>query len=184
MIEDGTILHNQISFDSVPRSVWGHLAEEVKGKDPENVAEEDEEPVQAATPAKVNRPAAAPRSTEAELTRQTGDAECYRIYFNSIGWRILAAFTVLIIIYVALTKLPRKRLVFLFIKSRPLLERGSELTTGSQKSGCASGPSTARTTGRRCILAYMSCSVSSASFSTAFPSGKAPPITIPFGNGS
>ncbi|GKT42621.1 ABC transporter atnG [Colletotrichum spaethianum] len=109
MIEDNAILHNQVSFDSVPRSVWGHLAEEVKGKESEQeAAKEDDKPVETAkAPIKADTPPAAPRATEAELTRQTGDMDCYRIYTNSIGWPILIVFLLLSVLYVGFTKMPQ-----------------------------------------------------------------------------
>ncbi|KZL80273.1 abc transporter [Colletotrichum incanum] len=109
MIEDNAIVHNQISFNSVPRSVWGHLAEEVKGKEPEQeVAKEGEKPVETAKPpTKADRPATTPRATEAELTRRTGDMDCYRMYFNSIGWPILTVFLFLNVLYVGSGKMPQ-----------------------------------------------------------------------------
>ncbi|KAK1504420.1 uncharacterized protein CCOS01_16872 [Colletotrichum costaricense] len=109
MIQDGTILHNQVSFDSLPRSAWGHLVEEeTKGKDPAEDDESTEDPVKGSKPTRTDRPVAvAPRGTEAELTRQTGDTECYRMYLNSIGWPILIVFLILNILFVAFTKMPQ-----------------------------------------------------------------------------
>ncbi|OLN96559.1 Canalicular multispecific organic anion transporter 1-like protein 1 [Colletotrichum chlorophyti] len=107
MIEDNSILHNQISFDSVARSVWGHLADESRGKDPEHNTEENKNSSHVSKPAKAERLTASPRATEAELTRQTGDTECYRLYFSSIGWQILSIFMILVILFVAMTKLPQ-----------------------------------------------------------------------------
>ncbi|KAJ0272662.1 hypothetical protein Brms1b_008715 [Colletotrichum noveboracense] len=87
MIEDGTIIRNQIAFDSVPRSVWGHLAQDVKGKelaedddhDAEELTEDEAKTIKVEAPIPTNA-----RVTEAQLTRQTGDTEVYRLYFNSI----------------------------------------------------------------------------------------------------
>ncbi|GKT96370.1 LOW QUALITY PROTEIN: ABC transporter [Colletotrichum tofieldiae] len=109
MIEDNAIVHNQVSFDSVPRSVWGHLAEEIKGKEPEQeVAKGDEKPVERAkSSTKTDRPAVTPQATEAELTRRTGDMDCYRMYFNSMGWPILTVFLFLNVLYVGFGKMPQ-----------------------------------------------------------------------------
>ncbi|KAL0937343.1 ABC multidrug transporter [Colletotrichum truncatum] len=111
MIEDGTILHNQVTFDSVPRSTWGHLAEEVKGKEPAADDDDDDDieaPEKDATPAKAETPAVPnAKITEAELTRQKGDTEIYKLYFSSIGWRMLAPFIFMVVLFVATTKLPQ-----------------------------------------------------------------------------
>ncbi|KAK1493023.1 hypothetical protein CTAM01_09650 [Colletotrichum tamarilloi] len=109
MIQDGTILHNQVSFDSLPRSAWGHLVEEeTKGKDPGEDDVSTEDLVKDSKPTRADRPVAvAPGGTEAELTRQTGDTECYRMYLNSIGWPILIVFLILNILFVAFTKMPQ-----------------------------------------------------------------------------
>ncbi|OHE99829.1 hypothetical protein CORC01_04965 [Colletotrichum orchidophilum] len=110
MIQDHTILYNQISFDSVPRSAWGHLAkEEASGKDQKEDVERAEDLTKEVKPARTDRPVAvaAPGTTEAELTRQTGDTECYRMYCNSIGWPILIVFLILNITFVACTKMPQ-----------------------------------------------------------------------------
>ncbi|KXH55546.1 hypothetical protein CSAL01_07340 [Colletotrichum salicis] len=109
MIQDGTILHNQISFDSIPHSAWGHLVEEeTKGKSPEEDVESAESLAKDSKPTRVDRPVAVtPGATEDELTRQTGDTECYRMYFNSIGWPILVVFLILNVMFVAFTKMPQ-----------------------------------------------------------------------------
>ncbi|KAF4779309.1 hypothetical protein HER10_EVM0002693 [Colletotrichum scovillei] len=109
MIQDGTILHNQVSFDSLPRSAWGHLLkEETKDKDPGEDDESTEDPAKDSKPTRADRPVAvAPGTTEAELTRQTGDNECYRMYLNSIGWPIFIMFVILNVLFVAFTKMPQ-----------------------------------------------------------------------------
>ncbi|KAF9879602.1 ABC multidrug transporter [Colletotrichum karsti] len=109
MIDDGATLHNQITFDSVPRSVWGHLAEDVKGKEPvPDDAEDSDEHVEDAKPSKAEAPVSTnPRVTEAELTRQTGDTEVYKLYFRSMGWRMLGPFIFMSVLFVALAKLPQ-----------------------------------------------------------------------------
>ncbi|KAK7455438.1 hypothetical protein Landi51_02642 [Colletotrichum acutatum] len=109
MIQDGTILHNQISFDSIPRSAWGHLVEEeTKGKGTGEDVEPTEGLAKDSKPTRADRPVAvAPGATEAELTRQTGDTECYGMYLNSIGWPILLVFLILNVLFVAFTKMPQ-----------------------------------------------------------------------------
>ncbi|KAI8284941.1 ABC transporter atnG [Colletotrichum sp. SAR11_240] len=110
MIEDGTIIRNQIAFDSVPRSVWGHLAQDVKGKelaedddhDAEELIEDEVKTIKVEAPVPTNA-----RVTEAQLTRQTGDTEVYKLYFSSIGWRMLGPFIFMIVLYVGFTKLPQ-----------------------------------------------------------------------------
>ncbi|KAK1701087.1 putative ABC multidrug transporter [Colletotrichum godetiae] len=109
MIQDGTILHNQISFDSIPQSAWGHLVEEeTEGRSPDEDVESAESLAKDSKPTRVDRlVVVAPGATEAELTRQTGDTECYRMYFNSIGWPILVVFLILNVMFVAFTKMPQ-----------------------------------------------------------------------------
>ncbi|KAI8249166.1 ABC transporter atnG [Colletotrichum sp. SAR 10_77] len=110
MIEDGTIIRNQIAFDSVPRSVWGHLAQDVKGKelaedddhDAEELTEDEAKTIKVEAPVPTNA-----RVTEAQLTRQTGDTEVYKLYFSSIGWRMLGPFIFMVVLYVGFTKLPQ-----------------------------------------------------------------------------
>ncbi|KAI8243023.1 ABC transporter atnG [Colletotrichum sp. SAR 10_96] len=91
MIEDGTIIRNQIAFDSVPRSVWGHLARDVKGKE---LAEDDDHDAEELT------------EDEAKNIK-TGDTEVYKLYFSSIGWRMLGPFIFMVFLYVGFTKLPQ-----------------------------------------------------------------------------
>lgn len=119
MIEDNTILHNQIAFDSVAPSVWGHLAEDVKGKESTEASEGDEEQgVEEAKPGKAEPPAATNTRgpSEAEITRQTGDTEVYKLYFSSIGWRMMGPFLCMTVLFVVFTKLPREfSLVFRYL---------------------------------------------------------------------
>ncbi|TEA15049.1 ABC transporter atnG [Colletotrichum sidae] len=108
MIEDRTSLYSQVPFDSVPRSVWGHLAEDVKGGGLADGNEDDEAAAEEDKPPRVEGPAAGARGpTEAEITRQTGDTEVYRLYFRSIGWRMILPFVVLTFAFVATTKMPQ-----------------------------------------------------------------------------
>ncbi|KAF6831810.1 ABC multidrug transporter [Colletotrichum musicola] len=110
MIEDNAILHNQIAFDSVAPSVWGHLAEDVKGKEPAEASEDDDEkPTEEAKPGKPEPPAATNTRgpSEAEITRQTGDTEVYKLYFSSIGWRMMGPFICMTVLFVAFIKLPQ-----------------------------------------------------------------------------
>lgn len=52
--------------------------------------------------------AEATRQAEAELSRQTGDVDCYKIYLKSMGLPVVTATLILVIISVAADKMPRK----------------------------------------------------------------------------
>jgi hypothetical protein len=43
----------------------------------------------------------------AEMSRQTGDMECYKIYLNSIGWNVVVVFISVAIVHSGMQKMPR-----------------------------------------------------------------------------
>lgn len=80
-LEAGAVARNQVTYDSLSPSDWGALAQE---------AEEPEEDEEAKTLVKQQTHASevggSPLPQEDDLTRQTGDSECYKIYLRSLGW--------------------------------------------------------------------------------------------------
>lgn len=107
MIEDGRLVHNQISYDSVEPHVWGVLeslktgssasAENVDGKGPRGVFKAQE--------ATLTAPLG---QSEAELARQTGDIECYKLYLRSWSTVTLVVVLGLGAIQVVVSKMPRE----------------------------------------------------------------------------
>lgn len=103
MLEKGRIVRNQVSYDSVEPSTWGVLESDSDGSRPN--AEDDAFAEKADKPfAKVIDEAA---KVETDLSRQTGDMECYTIYLKSMGWEVLTITLTLIVIHAGLTKMPR-----------------------------------------------------------------------------
>lgn len=106
MIEEGRIVHNQVTYDSLTPADWGVL--ESKGKEPSSdTVEEDVEEEQ-----KITRQQSAARTmekglTEADMARLTGDTECYKIYLGSLGWKVLAVSFLLMGGHAVLEIMPR-----------------------------------------------------------------------------
>ncbi|KAJ6446792.1 ABC multidrug transporter [Purpureocillium lavendulum] len=107
LLHEGKVLRNQVPYDSVDPSEWGILDSDSDSYDSEpedrKVDKEEEE-----LKAQLSRQEALPdQKTEADLSRQTGDVECYKIYFKSLGPRVLAIFFTAGITHVVMQKMPQ-----------------------------------------------------------------------------
>lgn len=104
MLDQGAIARNQVTYDSVEPSVWGVLQEDLdQNKDPSSI--DDEEPAKQSMMVEV--PAGPGHKTEEDLSRQTGDTECYKIYIRSMGAKVLAVVFGIMVVHVAMSKMPR-----------------------------------------------------------------------------
>lgn len=103
MLETGQIVRNQVTYDSLSPSDWGALAQEQEQPD------EDEE---AKTLVKQQTHASeiggSPLPHEADLTRQTGDSECYVIYLRSLGWGFVVLLFAMTTVSAGIEVMPRK----------------------------------------------------------------------------
>lgn len=104
MLEEGSIVRNQVTYNSVEPSIWGVLeANSEKRKDSAETGEEDIfEPLE-----KQQTLAVQAKKTEEDLSRQTGDVECYKIYLRSMGNWVVVLLIVTVAIHVAIQKMPR-----------------------------------------------------------------------------
>lgn len=104
MLEEGSIIRNQVTYDSVEPSTWGVLeANADKRKESAETDQEDTtEPLE-----KAQTLAAQAGTTEEDLSRQTGDTECYKIYLRSMGTWVVVLLIVTVAIHVAIQKMPR-----------------------------------------------------------------------------
>ncbi|EFY95497.2 ABC transporter, transmembrane domain, type 1 [Metarhizium robertsii ARSEF 23] len=104
VLGDRTTVRNQVRFNSVDPSEWGILESDtdstttVSGPDGAGLE-----------PAKVSQEAAADpsRKTEADLCRQTGDLDCYRIYVRSLGTVAMVMLLVGSVLHTAMVKMPQ-----------------------------------------------------------------------------
>lgn len=104
VLGDRTIVQNQVRFDSVDPSEWGILESDTDSTT--TVSGSDEAGLE---PAKVSEEVAADpsRKTEADLSRQTGDLDCYRIYVRSLGTMAMVMLLVGSVLHTAMVKMPR-----------------------------------------------------------------------------
>lgn len=104
MLGDRTTVRNQVRFDSVDPSEWGILESDTDSTT--TVSGSDEAGLE---PAKVSQEAAVAPSpkTEADLSRQTGDLDCYRIYVRSLGTVAMVTLLVGSVLHTAMVKMPR-----------------------------------------------------------------------------
>lgn len=104
MLEQGKIVRNQVSYDSCDQSEWGALAEDSRHtmNDEEGVAL-----VKQQTHASMVEESS---PKEEELARKTGDADCYRIYLETLGWGFVLFMFCLQIVSTGLEVMPRRSL--------------------------------------------------------------------------
>lgn len=106
MLEDGAISRNQVEYAAFEPSEWGVIDDATDSTDSSS------EDSGSDNGDKVNRREAdraeSARKAEAELSRQTGDIDCYRIYFRSLGWGVVVAALVLVAISQVTAKMPSK----------------------------------------------------------------------------
>ncbi|KAK9440292.1 ABC transporter, transmembrane domain, type 1 [Metarhizium brunneum] len=104
VLGDRTTVRNQVRFDSADPSEWGILESDTDSTT--TVSGSDEAALE---PAKVSPEAAADPSpkTEADLGRQTGDLDCYRIYVRSLGTVAMVMLLVGSVLHTAMVKMPQ-----------------------------------------------------------------------------
>lgn len=107
MLENGSIIRNQVTYDSLTPADWGVLenpeAESpLASEEAENGAEQ-QSIVRRRSP---SRPIEL-GLTEADMARQTGDSECYRIYLGSLGWKVVTTSLFLMVAHAVLEVMPR-----------------------------------------------------------------------------
>ncbi|KID73574.1 ABC transporter, transmembrane domain, type 1, partial [Metarhizium brunneum ARSEF 3297] len=104
VLGDRATVRNQVRFDSVDPSEWGILESDTDST--ATVSGSDEAALE---PAKVSPEAAADLSpkTEADLGRQTGDLDCYRIYVRSLGTVAMVTLLVGSVLHTAMVKMPQ-----------------------------------------------------------------------------
>lgn len=104
MLEDGAIVRNQVKYSAYEPSEWGVTDES------SDSADSSSEDSRSENGDKVKRREAdraeSARKAEAELSRQTGDIDCYKIYLRSMGVTIVPVTLVLVVIAVVSEKLP------------------------------------------------------------------------------
>lgn len=105
MLQQGRVLHNQVPYDSVDPSEWGVLDSDSDTST--TVSEPDEEMGEEKARISHREVAGPARKTEADLSRQTGDFDCYKIYLRSIGMVTLAVLVVMSVAHIAMNKMPR-----------------------------------------------------------------------------
>lgn len=109
MLEDGIIVRNQVTYNSFEPSEWGVLEEDSDSTDATSetveaaMAEESEKPLRRA---EINTEENT-KKIENELSRQTGDIECYKIYLKSLGVTIVVVTIILVVVSVGIEKMPQ-----------------------------------------------------------------------------
>lgn len=108
MIEDGCIVRNQVPYDSFEPSEWGVLEDDTDSTDAisEVVAIErvqSEKPLHRAELDIEGKT----KEVENELSRQTGDIDCYKIYLKSLGLSVVIITAILVCVSVGIEKMPQ-----------------------------------------------------------------------------
>ncbi|OAQ99634.1 hypothetical protein LLEC1_06869 [Akanthomyces lecanii] len=128
MIQDGCIVRNQVSYNAFGPSEWGVLEEDSDSTD--GVSDVPVERVKSEKPLRRAELDIEEKTkqVENELSRQTGDLDCYKIYLKSLGMSVVIVTAVLVCVSVGIEKMPQ-------IWLRMWTERG----TNSNKLGYMGG---------------------------------------------
>lgn len=107
MIEDGCIVRNQVPYDSFDPSEWGVLDE-----DTDSIDAVSDVPIERVKSEKPLRRAELDieektKQVESELSRQTGDIDCYKIYLKSLGMSVVVVTAILVCVSVGIEKMPQ-----------------------------------------------------------------------------
>lgn len=111
MLDEGRIIRNQVSYDSIPPAEWGALESDSSSSDYEDEKLQDAKQEIQVPDVEQSLP------MEVDLTRQTGDLDCYKIYLNSLGKAFLSIVFSLAICHAGMVVMPRGFLKFLSCKS-------------------------------------------------------------------
>lgn len=111
MLDEGAIVRNQVAYADFEPSEWGILEEEEESDSAESIAEGTAPLVKKETtkiaPRAENDTVEKSKKIENELSRQTGDIDCYKIYLNSLGVAVVVVTGILIVISVGIEKMPQ-----------------------------------------------------------------------------
>ncbi|KAH7316563.1 putative ABC multidrug transporter [Stachybotrys elegans] len=106
MLEEGRVIHNQVSYNTVDPSAWGVIERE-KDDTAGSTHAEKAPATGNLKPQLAIAAAAASSKVEADLARQTGDAECYKIYLRSWGTTNMVVVVIASVLYVGVSSLPQ-----------------------------------------------------------------------------
>ncbi|EFY89104.1 multidrug resistance protein MDR, putative [Metarhizium acridum CQMa 102] len=106
VLGDGTTVRNQVRFGSVDPSEWGILESDTDVDSTMTVCGSGEAGLEKV---EVSQEAAANPSpkTEAHLSRQTGDLDCYSIYVRSLGTMAMVMLLMGSVLHTAMVKMPQ-----------------------------------------------------------------------------
>ncbi|XWX01630.1 hypothetical protein V2A60_009658 [Cordyceps javanica] len=107
MIEDGCIVRNQVPYNAFEPSEWGVLEDDSTSAD--GVSETAVERVQSEKPLRRTELDIEEKTkqVENELSRQTGDIDCYKIYLKSLGLSVVIVTAILVCVSVGIEKMPQ-----------------------------------------------------------------------------
>ncbi|CAM1501751.1 Fc.00g037350.m01.CDS01 [Cosmosporella sp. VM-42] len=104
LLEGGTIIRNQVTYDSVDPSVWGVL--ETDSNNGSDSSKPDEQ-VSVKRLDQIEVPAGPGRKTEEDLSRQTGDIDSYKIYLRSMGLKVIIILLTAMVAHAGMQKMPQ-----------------------------------------------------------------------------
>ncbi|KAM3516753.1 hypothetical protein NHJ13051_009617 [Beauveria bassiana] len=108
MLEGGCIVRNQVPYHAFAPSEWGVLEETIDVAFETAATTTTDSNQKSATPlrrAEINTEENT-REIETELSRQTGDIDCYKIYLRSLGWSVIIVTAILVTINAVTEKMP------------------------------------------------------------------------------
>ncbi|KAJ3494502.1 hypothetical protein NLG97_g4037 [Lecanicillium saksenae] len=107
MIENGCIVRNQVAYDAFEPSEWGVLEEDTDSTDA--ISEVGMERVKSEKPLRRAELDIEEKTkqVENELSRQTGDIDCYKIYLKSLGLSVVIVTAILVCVSVGIEKMPQ-----------------------------------------------------------------------------
>lgn len=128
LMEEGRIVHKQLPYSQFDPADLGVLDFEAKRKEADTTEPPPKVHAAETGPETIGAQPDIAFQTEADLSRRTGDVECYKIYLSAMGSKLLVFFFTSLVLQAGLVKMPQIWLRF-------WVERG----TGGEDEGYLAG---------------------------------------------
>uniref|UniRef100_A0A8H7KFW9 ABC transporter n=1 Tax=Bionectria ochroleuca TaxID=29856 RepID=A0A8H7KFW9_BIOOC len=105
ILRQGSIIRNQVTYQSLQADEWGTFDDESFVSNDGDGGDDDAKTVRPAQEPEEKADKATP-TPDTDNTPQTSDSECYKIYLNSFGWKLLILVLGLKLLHTALEAMP------------------------------------------------------------------------------
>ncbi|KAK7213111.1 hypothetical protein V2G26_020289 [Clonostachys chloroleuca] len=106
ILRQGSIIRNQVTYQSLQADEWGTFDDESFMSNDGDGGDDDAKTVRPTQEPEEKADKATP-TPNTDNTRQTSDSECYKIYLNSFGWKLLIPVLGLKLLHTALEAMPQ-----------------------------------------------------------------------------